>query len=233
MIRIFLPLFCAALGFAVGSCSPSQGPLAPAAEAPAPGQPGPRGAETAAAAMPSSPLATQAPAGQPAADAAPARAARAPVERRASKLIGMPVVAADGSALGEVKDIVFDREGQATHLVIAYGTQPPAAPGEIPDGGQPAPVASGPAASSRLTAIPWDAALASIRNGRLVLDGATLRGAPSFTAHAWPNFDDPAWSAASDAYWHKALRAAIAAHPVAPVDSPSRSRARPPRDDQQ
>ncbi len=40
--------------------------------------------------------------------------------------------------MGEVKDIIFDRQGRATHLVIAYGTEPESGPGEIPDDGKPA-----------------------------------------------------------------------------------------------
>lgn len=127
--------------------------------------------------------------------------------------MGMPVVAADGSSLGEVKDIMFDRQGHASHVVIAYGTPP------APDG--------------KLTAMPWDAAMASIKDGRLVLEDAQLEGAPSFTAATYPNLDDPTWSTATDAYWRKAVQAAVAAHPGAPVDSPSRERRgreRPDRD---
>ncbi len=137
----------------------------------------------------------------------------------------MAVVATDGSSLGDVKDIIFDRRGRATHLVIAYGAQPRADPGALPNDGEPAPAPDG-----KLTAMPWDAAMASIKDGQLVLDGARLQAAPSFTPGTWPNLDDPAWSATTDAYWRKAVQAAIAAHPGAPVDSTSRQRARPNRD---
>ena len=137
----------------------------------------------------------------------------------------MPVISADGSPLGEVKDIIFDRQGRATHLVIAYGAEPQPGPGEIPDDGKPASSADG-----KLTAMPWDAAAASMKNGRLVLDGAQLQGAPSFTSDTWPDLDDASWSAAADAYWRKAVQAAIAAHPGAPIDSTTRQRGRPARD---
>ena len=123
----------------------------------------------------------------------------------------MPVTSADGTSLGEVKDIIFDRQGRATHVVITYGTASPTQDG-------------------KLTAMPWDAAMATIKDGRLVLDDAQLQGAPSFTQDTWPNLDDPAWSATTDGYWRKAVQAAIAAHPGAPVDSTSRQRERPPRD---
>ncbi len=129
-----------------------------------------------------------------------------PVERRASTLIGMPVVSGDGSPIGEVKDIIFDRQGRATHLVISSS------------------------ADGKLTAMPWDAALAILKDGKLVLDGTKLQGAPGFTADAWPNLDDPRWSAPADAYWRKAVRAAIAAHPGNPIDSTARQRGRRARD---
>ncbi len=137
----------------------------------------------------------------------------------------MVVVAANGSSLGEVKDIIFDRQGRATHLVIAYVVEAGANPGT-----QPNDVEGAPTADDKLTAMPWDAAMASIKDGELVVDSAQLQGAPSFTTDSWPNLDDPAWSATADAYWRKAVRAAIAANPGAPIDSTSRQRARPNRD---
>ncbi|MFZ1869212.1 MAG: PRC-barrel domain-containing protein, partial [Steroidobacteraceae bacterium] len=148
-----------------------------------------------------------------------------PAERRASTLIGMTVIATDGVSLGSVKDIIFDRQGRATHLVIAYGKELQANPGSPPNDGEAAPAPDG-----KLTAMPWDAAMASVKDGHLVLDGAQLQGAPSFTTDAWPNLDDPTWSNTADAYWRTAVQAAIEAHPGAPVDPTSRQRARPIRD---
>lgn len=263
MIRIFLPLICAALGLVAASCSQSDGPSAPA-EAPASPQPSSHGAASAAmaspadpqtqGASPATPAADQAAAGAPrssaaqsdqmpfldetspaagsqasasqsVAQASPDAAASNPTDR-ASTLIGMPVVSADGSPLGEVKDIVFDRQGRATHLVIAYGVGPQTGPEEIPDDGKP----PAPSPDGKLTAMPWDAAVASIKSGRLVLESAQLQDAPSFTSDAWPNLADPTWSATADAYWRKAVQAAIAAHPGAPIDSTTRQRTRQTRD---
>lgn len=137
----------------------------------------------------------------------------------------MSVVSADGSSLGEVKDIIFDRRGRATHLVVAYGTEP-----QVNSGGNPSDGEAASTPDGKLTAMPWDAAMASIKDGRLVVESAHLQGAPSFGPDSWPDLDDPAWSAASDTYWRHAVQAAIAAHPGAPIDSPSRQRARTPRD---
>lgn len=220
MMRFLLPLLCAVLGLAAASCSQPDEPLAPTADAPA-SAPAPSH-DAAIVAMATSPEASSQSADTNPSPDAPTGTA---VERRASTLIGLPVVAADGTSLGEVKDIIFDPRGRATHLVITYTTDAQAAPEDIPEGGQAAPGTGG-----KLTAMPWDAAMASIRNGQLVLDGATLQGAPSFTPDAWPNLDDPSWSATTDAYWRKAVRAAIEANPGAPVDSTARRRGRPPRD---
>ncbi|HWF98880.1 MAG TPA: PRC-barrel domain-containing protein [Steroidobacteraceae bacterium] len=224
MIRIFLPLICAALGFAAASCSQSGGPLAPAADAPASPRASSQGATAEAAAM-ATPRPDGAAKASAADDASPSASSQAdaaqaadtssipdapggtPLERRASTLIGMPVVSADGSSLGAVNDIIFDGQGRATHLVIA-----------------------GASTGGKLTAMPWDAAMASIKDGRLVLDEAKLQSAPSFTRDAWPNLDDPSWSTTTDTYWRKAVRAAIEANPGAPIDSTSRRRARPSRD---
>jgi sporulation protein YlmC with PRC-barrel domain len=235
MIRIFLLLIYAALGFAAASCSQSEGPFAPA-EAPSSSHQTSHDAASAAMASPqdSSPPSldgtaassgSQTAASQPVAEAEPNAPTGAAAERRASTLIGMPVVSGDGSAIGEVKDITFDRQGRATHLVIAYGAEPEPSRQDIPDDGKPA---SSP--DSKLTAMPWDAAVASMKDGRLVLDLTQLQSAPSFTPDAWPNLDDPEWSATADAYWRKAVRAAIAAHPGAPIDSTERQRGRPTRD---
>jgi PRC-barrel domain len=235
MIRILLPLVCAALGFAAASCSQSEGPLATPVSPAAAASPAVHGTAAAAIASQSEASAPDADAsatsdpqgspGQSVSDPDPDAPARAPVGRRASTLIGMPVESADGSPLGTVEDIILNPHGQATHLVIAYRADASAASAdEMPPGVKAA------GAGRRLTAMPWDAAMATLEDGHLVLDSAKLQGAPSFTPGAWPDLDDPAWSAAADTYWRKAVRAAIAAHPGTPIDSTSRGRARPTRD---
>ncbi|HTX05088.1 MAG TPA: PRC-barrel domain-containing protein [Steroidobacteraceae bacterium] len=147
-----------------------------------------------------------------------------PAERRASSLIGMPVVSADGSPLGEVKDIILDSQGRATHVVIAYQTQSQAGPAEIPEGKPES------GADSKLVAVPWDTIIARITDDRVVLDGANLQGAPSFAPGEWPDLADPTWSSTADAYWRKVARPPAAAHRSTPIDSTARLRARPPRD---
>jgi hypothetical protein len=201
VIRILLPLLCAALGLATASCSQSEGPFAPTDTAASPAS----SHEAASAAMTNSPDSAQAAATQTPAPPS-AEPSGTPAAQRASTLISMPVVSAEGSPLGEVTDIIFDSQGQATHVVITDE------------------------ADGKLTAVPWDTVMAHIANGRLVLDRTNLQGAPSFTPDAWPNLEDPAWSASADAYWHKVARPAVTAHRANPIDSTARLRARPTRD---
>jgi sporulation protein YlmC with PRC-barrel domain len=210
MIRIFLPLLCAVLGLATAACGPSGGPFGPADSAGS-------APDSAAAAMASPPDARSGaePASSAAAQAGTDPASDAPAGHRASTLIGMPVVSADGSPLGEVKDIILDSQGHATHVVIA--DEMPA-----PDG------ASNP--DGKLVAVPWETALAHISDDHLVLDGAHLAGAPSFTPEAWPNLDDPAWSVTADAYWRKVAVPPATVHRSNPVDSTARQRGRRTRD---
>lgn len=220
MMRIFLPLLCSMLGLAAASCSQSDGPFGPAdsaASAPALSQ----GAAAAAMANPPDPSQTDAPPsdGSPSGSQPEAptgtEASSAAAARRASMVIGMPVVSADGSPLGEVKDIIFDSQGRATHVVIDYAAQTQAG-GSSPDG--------------RLVAVPWDTAAARMTDGHLVLDGSNLQGAPSFKPEEWPDLDNPTWSATADAYWRKVALPPLAAHRSLPIDSTTRRRARPTRD---
>lgn len=193
MIRILLPLFCAALGVAASSWATTPAPSAPTAKPPA------------------------------SADVRASTSTRS--ARRASTLIGLPVMAADGRLLGKVKDIIFDREGRATHVVIAYDPRPQAGPEEIPEG-----KTGSAAAEARLLAIPWVTAVANLQDGKLVFDGTKLQSAPSFTVDAWPNFKDPTWSATADAYWRKVAPPPQSARHGAPIDPTARLRTRPTRD---
>lgn len=210
MIRIFLPLLCAVLGLATAACGQSGGPFGPAESAGS-------SPDSAAAAMANPPQASSGAAvtSPAAAQAGTGPASDALAGHRASTLIGMPVVSADGSPLGEVKDIIFDSQGRATHVVIA--DEAPAADGA-------------PNSDEKLVAVPWETALAHISDDHLVLDSAHLANAPSFTPEAWPNLDDPAWSVTADAYWRKVAAPPVTAHGSNPVDSPARQRGRRTRD---
>ena len=115
----------------------------------------------------------------------PAPSAPAPQEPRAalraSTLIAMPVESRSGRVLGQIKDIVFDSNGRATHVIVAYGK----------DSG----------AGGKLAAIPWWTAVSDIHHGSLVLKATRLEGAPSFGSDSWPDVSNPSWSNTADDYW--------------------------------
>lgn len=99
---------------------------------------------------------------------------------RASTLITMPVESHSGRVLGQIQDIVFNSNGRATNVIVAYGK------GGI---------------NGKLVAIPWQTVVSDIHHGALVVHAARLAGAPSFELGSWPDIRDPSWSATADAYW--------------------------------
>src|SRR5579862_7955557 len=101
MMRIFLPLLCSMLGLAAAGCSQSDGPFGPADPAASPRALSP-GAASAAMASPPDPSQADTPPsdGSPSGSAPEAQpgteVSGAPAERRASVVIGMPVISVAG-----------------------------------------------------------------------------------------------------------------------------------------
>jgi hypothetical protein len=131
-------------------------------------------------------------------------APKAPSPLRASAVIGMPVQSFTGELIGEVKDIILDNNGTATHVVLTYG-------GAFGIGG-------------KLVAVPWPAAAAMLSGSRLVVDRLRLQRAPTFPDNKWPDLANRGWSAEADRYWQGASSAR--APSGNDVDSPDRSRRR-------
>lgn len=173
MMRIWVPALYALSAVALGACSQQNAEFLP-------------GGSTGPAASASTP--------------APAPPLPAAAER-ASTLIGLPVESRAGDPLGTVQDIVFGRDGRATHLIVAP--------------------ASGSSVSS-LTPVPWSVALRHLHGGALVFKRHRFAGAPGFAPGQWPALGSTDWSAAADAYWSR-----TAGQPFTPVDPTGRSRARP------
>jgi hypothetical protein len=130
-------------------------------------------------------------------------------EHRAAKIIGMTVQTPAGDSIGAVRDILFDNNGMATHVVIAYG-------GALGVGG-------------KLAAVPWSTAVSLTKGSRIVVDRSRLERAPTFEDNKWPDVASRTWSTEVDNYWQGEIRSAIAP-PDADIDSPDRSRRRRDRD---
>jgi sporulation protein YlmC with PRC-barrel domain len=102
-------------------------------------------------------------------------------EHRASKMMGMGVQTPAGDKLGNVKDVILDNNGMATHVVVSYG-------GALGVG-------------TKLAALPWSTANSLTQGNKLVIDRARLEGAPTFEENRWPDMTSHSWSAEADSYW--------------------------------
>jgi sporulation protein YlmC with PRC-barrel domain len=127
--------------------------------------------------------------------------------RRATQIVGMDVESVTGESLAQVKDIILDSKGVATHLVLSYG-------GTLGVG-------------ATLLAVPWSAATAMMDGHRIVMSRVRLLAAPTFADSRWPDLAQPGWSAAADRYWQATDTRSRSG---AEVDDTHRSRQRPERD---
>ncbi len=92
---------------------------------------------------------------------------------KASQLIGMKVEGTDGKKLGDIKDLVVDREdGSVDYAVLDFG-------GIIGIG-------------DKYFAVPWEALQLAPDNKKLLLDVSKkeLKDAPGFDKKNWPDLSD-------------------------------------------
>jgi sporulation protein YlmC with PRC-barrel domain len=96
---------------------------------------------------------------------------------RASRIIGMDVVNAQGEKVGDIEDIVLDRHGTVAYAVVSTG-------GFLGVG-------------ERLHAVPWRSLEANAAAGQFLLDvdREKLAKAPGFDNSRFPDVNDPKWSA--------------------------------------
>lgn len=102
-------------------------------------------------------------------------------QHRASKLMDMQVQTAQGDSLGKVEDVVFDRKGKITHVIVSHG-------GTLGVGGE-------------LTPVPFERIKSGMSGQKIVLDKERLQAAPSFADNKWPNLSTSTWSSEFDRYW--------------------------------
>lgn len=79
---------------------------------------------------------------------------------QASKLIGMNVENESGDTIGEVKDVILNREGQATEAVVSYG-------GTLGVG-------------ATTVAIPWQTLQSAMHGRNIVMSKSQLESAPRY-----------------------------------------------------
>jgi hypothetical protein len=91
---------------------------------------------------------------------------------------GMPVQSTSGEPLGAVRDVVPRTSGSPGYVVIT-----------LPKGGK--------------TAVPYRTAVATMRNGTIVLDRARLERAPRVQDSQLQNHADRSWQKQADQYWNR------------------------------
>jgi hypothetical protein len=91
------------------------------------------------------------------------------------KLVGLPVASASGEQLGSVVDIVRDKAGKPTYAVVAIDTD--------------------------TTAVPYEKAMAMVRDGKVVMSPTKLAAAPKVKQTEWLDETHSAWRQESDRYW--------------------------------
>jgi sporulation protein YlmC with PRC-barrel domain len=93
---------------------------------------------------------------------------------RLSQLMDMDVKSTSGEKLGDVSDVILDRNGNVSYLVISHG-------GILGMG-------------DRLTPIPLSAFQKGSGDDLVVnIDKNRLDNAPHFSSNQWPNFEDRTW----------------------------------------
>lgn len=142
---------------------------------------------------------------------------------RSSKIIGTTLRDARGKKIGNIKDLVLDRErGEIAYAVVSFG-------GVLGVG-------------RKLHAIPWQALEPSDKGRHYILhaDRETISQAPGFDMARWPDMADPAWSGEIDRYWSRMVgRGPLSSNkltsgaPVPGSGAPSSGRGTGPRSDMQ
>lgn len=109
---------------------------------------------------------------------------------RASRIIGMDVVNRQGEKVGDIEDLVLDRNGSVAWAVVSTG-------GFLGVG-------------DRLHAVPWRSLEADGGTGHFILeiDKETLGKAPGFDNTSFPDVSDPKWIAENRKHFPVASSAA-------------------------
>ena len=115
---------------------------------------------------------------------------------QASKLVGMNVQTASGDRLGQVKEVVIDKSGQASYAVIAYGPT-----------------------AGKQTAVPWAAVTPMIHGDKVVMDQAQLEQAPVLSKGQKMDPSSGTWSRDANVYWRSVRMRTVDPQPSSASDT--------------
>ena len=113
----------------------------------------------------------------------------------AKEMTGMKVETPAGESIGEVKNVLYDKDGRATYAVISYG-------GKMGMG-------------TKHTAVPWATVSPMIKGDKLLIDRSLLEQAPLISS-AKPDPSNSKWSHEADSYWRGKVTLAPATVQPAP-----------------
>lgn len=105
---------------------------------------------------------------------------------RVTKIIGTDVRNTRGEKIGDIKDLIIDRNGNVSHAVVSTG-------GFLGIG-------------DRLHAVPWNLIQTTVgRDFRVLdIDKSRLKNAPNFDPKNWPNVIDERWGEDNNRHYQPA-----------------------------
>ncbi|HKZ72794.1 MAG TPA: PRC-barrel domain-containing protein [Steroidobacteraceae bacterium] len=96
-------------------------------------------------------------------------------------IVGTKVEMSSGENLGEVKEVLLDKQGDASYAIIAHG-------GFM-------------GVNTKRTAVPWKTVETKMHDGKLVMDRSQLEHAPVLAGSKTPDASSGTWSRDADSYW--------------------------------
>jgi sporulation protein YlmC with PRC-barrel domain len=100
--------------------------------------------------------------------------------KQGASLVGAKVQMSSGESLGEVKQVIVDKKGNASYAVISHG-------GAMGLGG-------------KQTAVPWATVKSMMQGDKVVMDGSQLEQAPALSGKT-PETSNGTWKSEADNYW--------------------------------
>jgi len=118
-------------------------------------------------------------------------------DEHGAKMVGTKVQMSTGENLGEVKEVLLDKQGNASYAVISHGAV-------MGVGG-------------KRTAVPWATVKSAMHDDKLIMDRSQLQQAPVLPSGKTPDASTGTWSRDADTYW----RAKVSTRSTNPSTPPS------------
>ena len=118
-------------------------------------------------------------------------------DKHGAKMVGTKVQMSTGENLGEVKEVLLDKQGNASYAVISHGAV-------MGVGG-------------KRTAVPWATVKSAMQDDKLIMDRSQLEQAPVLPGSKTPDASSGTWSRDADTYW----RAKVSTRSPSPSTSSS------------